>query len=40
MEGIKKKLQALRGEVEEASTREAEAKEEAAKARQEADRVR
>ena len=40
MEGIKKKLQTLRGEVEEASTREAEAKEEAAKARQEADRVR
>ena len=40
MEGIKKKLQTLRGEVDEAIARETEAKEEAAKARQEADHVR
>ena len=40
MEGIKKKLQTLRAEADEAIAREAEAKEEAAKARQDADRVR
>lgn len=40
MESIKKKLTTLRAEVDEALTRENGAKEEAAKARQDADRVR
>lgn len=40
MEGIRKKLTALRAEVDEANEREAQAKEDAAKARNEADRVR
>ena len=40
MEGIKKKLTQLRVQADEAYLRETEAKEEAAKARQEAERVR
>jgi multidrug resistance efflux pump len=40
MEAIKKKLTTLRIEVDEATAREAEAKEEAVKARQDAERVR